>query len=43
MKLVSIFIFHEITYCVNFQRIDNDPHATTITTIAAREFFINMY
>ena len=39
MKLISNFFFCQRIYGVNFERIDNGPHATTISTIAAKEIF----
>ena len=36
MKVVSIFFFYPRIYGVNFKKIDNDPHSTTISTIAAK-------
>ena len=39
MELVSNFCFYQRIYGVNFERIDNDPHSTTISTVVAREIF----
>ena len=37
MKLIRIFFFHQRIYGVpNFKKIDYGPHATTISTIAAK-------
>ena len=36
MKLLSNFFIHQKSNGVDFKRIDNGPHATTISTIADR-------